>query len=168
MNTGNWQIKMLTLCMTAFTLCLTAACGDAGPEIITPSAPCGDDDYETLTPSLELREFGSIEHLYDGSMSETVWNDAAVARWERLAPERERVENILAKYTDRIWKLPGVYSSRVSALRTENGLATDKYVINISVHEHIDWSTVLPEDRIPDCLEGVPVHFEKGGPIDPD
>ena len=70
MNTGNWQIKMLTLCMTAFTLCLTAACGDAGtdyagPEIITPSAPCGDDDYATLTcRHWNSREFGSIEHLY--------------------------------------------------------------------------------------------------------
>ena len=27
MNTRNWQIKILTLCMAAFALCLTVACG---------------------------------------------------------------------------------------------------------------------------------------------
>ena len=28
MNTRNWQIRILTLCMAAFTLCVAAACGD--------------------------------------------------------------------------------------------------------------------------------------------
>ena len=28
MNTRNWQIKLLTLCMAAITLCLAVACGD--------------------------------------------------------------------------------------------------------------------------------------------
>ena len=46
MNTRNWQIKILTLCMAAIALCLTAACGDSfpreepGAKRIMPLGPC--------------------------------------------------------------------------------------------------------------------------------
>ena len=165
MNTPNWQIKMLTLCMAAFALWPTAACGDAGPERITPSAPCGDADYETLTPSLEFREFVGIGTWNDGSISTRVWNRAVSARWERLRPERHRVQKILDKYTDRILRnldLRGYgYSFHfgVDAIDHETGLPTDKLIIRIQVNEYVEQSTLPPEDRIPECMEGVPVHY---------
>ena len=172
MNTGNWQIKILTLFMVAFALCLTVACGDAGtdyagPERITPSAPCGDADAP-LVPSVEFQQFSGIEHWTDGSINTRVWNRAAQARGNRLGPEMDRVQAVIDKYRDRIRRLPGVNGFGVSELQTENTLPTDKLGIRIIVTEHIDQSTLPPEDRIQDCLEGVPVHFEIGGPFEND
>ena len=52
MNTRNWQIKILTLCMAAIALCLTGACGDSFPgeepvaRRIMPADPCPNDINE--------------------------------------------------------------------------------------------------------------------------
>ena len=63
MNTRNWQIKILTLCMATFALCLTAACGesylDEEPvaKRIMPAGPCPNDINEMPDdPRLSTRE----------------------------------------------------------------------------------------------------------------
>ena len=184
MNTRNWQIKILTFCMAAFALCLTVACGDeyTGPERITPSAPCGDDvpltpsvEYITLEgakvprgyeKSLEAAKNPGLIGIEDAEGRERFINSMrAIARAERLRPERHRVQKILDKYRDRILRnleLRGYgYSFHfgVDAIDHETGLPTDKMIIRIQVNEYVEQSTLPPEDRIPECMEGVPVHY---------
>ena len=166
MNTRNWQIKMLTLCMAAFALFLTAACGDeyTGPQRITPSAPCGDADYETLLPSREFRSF-AVSKFTNEETRRRVQNQAAEDRAERLLLERIRVRAILRQYVDRIRKQyvrhgGYVHGFGLGALSDENGIPTDRMVIEIWVTKYVDQITFLPEDRIPECMEGVPVHFQ--------
>ena len=122
MNTRNWRIKILTLCMAAFTLCLAAACGDAGPERITPSAPCGDD--AALTPSLELTELhegwkrrrGS-KLTIEGLRVLPGYQDAMDAKERRLIPKRSHIwVMVLTKYEGRMHEYPYVHGYAPYAL----------------------------------------------------
>ena len=146
MNTGNWQIKMLTLCMTAFTLCLTAACGDAGteytsPERITPSAPFGD---------------GSARD--DRSTCEANSSENTLARREEVS----------RKYEDMFSRHPYISWVSVMDYIDENGeWATTNNSIVVQVSKKVDQSTLPPEKRIPDCLEGIPVQIIEIGPFTP-
>ena len=83
----------------------------------------------------------------------------AMARAERLRPQTDRIQAILDKYQELIWRQPTVYMSSVDVIRTENGELTDKQVIAIFVTEYIHQGTLPPEDRISECIEGVEVHF---------
>ena len=89
-------------------------------------------------------------------------NMAAISRAERLRPERERIEAIVDKYEDLFRRQPGLNGYGVVSVSDENGQPTDKMVIEILVTKKVDQSTLPPEDRIPDCLEGVPVVFREG------
>ena len=162
MNTRNWQIKILTLCMAAIALCLTAACEStdpeyAGPQRITPSAPCGDD--VPLTQSVEFSRLPENAGITEIGL-------AAMARAERLRPEIERIQAILDKYEDLIRRQPNVLGYNVNSMRKEDGEITDKQIIGIAVEEYVDQSTFPPEDRIPECMEGVEVHFKVVGNLE--
>ena len=53
-----------------------------------------------------------------------------------------------------------IHGFGVRSVENESGELTDKQVILISVSEYMDQSKFPPEDRIPECMEGVEVHFE--------
>ena len=87
-----------------------------------------------------------------------------MARAERLRPEEERIRVILDKYKDRIWRQNIIYGGSVHgwgvvSIRNEKDEITDKQVIEIDVTEYVDQRTLPPEDRIPECVEGIEVHF---------
>ena len=163
MNTQNWQIKLLTLCMAAFALCLTAACerNYTLEEVwITPSAPCGDD--VPLVPSVEFVQL--LERL--GAPATTRYRntipglaDAVAARKGRLAPEKERIWTIVQKYQDRLDKHTYIYAYGPEPLIDENGWLTDKIVVVIDVIEMVDQNMLPPEDRISECMDGIPVYY---------
>ena len=185
-HTTNWQLKALTLLAAVAALSLATACNNnAGAERviidrITPSAPCGDD-----TPLTVSAEFDGIEgaigkemilpsmdkdQIYEAKKRDeqrrmSAWRKAVDARAERLRPEEERVREIVSKYRDRIEKQyvtstgGHVHGYGVTTLNDEKGEPTDKFVLEIDATEYIDQSTLPPEDRIPDCMEGVEVHY---------
>ena len=160
MKTINWQTKALTLFIAVVVaLWLATACDDAGTDEnainyeyfdnyeydgsnagvkrITPSAPCGHEDR-----SMQSKE------------NRMTWD-----RREAAEIERYRIRKILEKYDDLIWRQPTVHGWSIGELRyLDNGLR-EKVFIEIEVKEYVDQSTLPSEDRIPECLEGVEVHF---------
>ena len=183
MKTTNWQTKALMLFIAAAALWLTAAaaCANAVTEYaigdrITPSAPCGPDI--PLTPSIEYitlegakvpsgneryleaaKNPGLIGIEDPAGRASFIQSIRATARAERLRPETERIKAIIDRHKDLIWKQSTAYGYSVYNVKNEDGELTDKQVIGIYVARQFDQSTIPPEDRIPECLEGVEVHF---------
>ena len=164
----NWQTKALALFIALTALWLATACTeDPVPKVITPSVPCGDDDGP-LVPSMEFQHFSGRDDVYDGRISTQEWNQAVSARAERMRSEEDRTQATLDRNLDLIrrhrfhhpdgngW----VRGWGVRHIRTETGLLTDRLAILILVAEYVDQSRFPPEERIPECMEGFPVHFE--------
>ena len=63
------------------------------------------------------------------------------------------------KYDDLFWRQPNVHAVGIGDITDENGEYTDIWGFRIHVTEKVDQNTLPPEDRIPDCLEGVPVQI---------
>ena len=79
--------------------------------------------------------------------------------WRRWRAETERATAIRPKYEDLFWRQPNVHGVGVGVIEDENGEDTGQVGFVISVTEKVDQSTLPPEDRIPDCLEGIAVQF---------
>ena len=76
---------------------------------------------------------------------------------------REQVKALVDKHLDWFFGLPGVFSAGPANLFNEDGSRTDFIGIYLSVEgEMIDWNAVPPKDRVPGCLDGIPVQFEWG------
>ena len=71
----------------------------------------------------------------------------------------EYIHEVRLKYDPLFWRQPNVFGVGEGFLRDENGDRTETVGINIRVTKKVDQSTLPPEDRIPDCLEGVPVQI---------
>ena len=192
-HTTNWYIQLLTLTFAAACLWLATACGNNGARYaigdrITPSAPCGPN--VPLTPSIEYitLEGAKVPSGYEKSLEAAknpgligipdaegremfIESMRALVRSERLKPELERIRAILEKYHDRIQMHEvnqggHVEQWYVESIRTDSGKLTDKMVIRIEVTEHVDQSKFPSEHRIPECMDGVPVHFVVVGELE--
>ena len=67
--------------------------------------------------------------------------------------------SIRYKYEDLFWRQPNVHSVGIGDITDENGEYTGIWGFRIHVIEKVDQNTLPPEDRIPHCLEGVPVQI---------
>ena len=83
----------------------------------------------------------------------------------------EHARAILPKYEDMFWRQPNVYVTSIGFHVDEDGYDLEvpdgeggcKRVVGfiIRVTERVNQSTLLPEDRIPSMLEGVPVQIRE-------
>ncbi len=171
MKTTNWQTKALTLFIAAAALWLSTACTkeyplaypDGGLRIIS-SEPC--EDSAPLVPSMEFVELAeretppTMKYPTGDQLKELPgYADALDARRKRLDPRIERVRKALDEYQD---KLRENENYRYSELYIEDGLSdvgTDSLTVRIYLDRWVDPRTVPPEDRIPGCIGGVPVHI---------
>ena len=88
--------------------------------------------------------------------------EVAMTATPEITPER--IHEVRLKYDDLFWRQPNVHGVGEGLLRNQNGDLTETWGIIISVTKKVDQSTLPAEDRIPDCLEGVPVQvIEEGG-----
>ena len=71
----------------------------------------------------------------------------------------ERILEVIRKHEDLFLRQPNVHGWGPSTLRDENGERTGPEGIVIEVTQKVDQDTLPVEDRIPDCLEGVPVQI---------
>ena len=78
---------------------------------------------------------------------------------EKYIEPTERARAIRHKYEDLFWRQPNVHGVGIGAIEDENGEETEQTGFRIYVTEKVDQNTLSPEDRIPDCLEGVPVQI---------
>lgn len=81
---------------------------------------------------------------------------------EKYIEPSERARAIRHKYEDLFWRQPSVHGVGIGILEDESGEGTEQVGFRIYVTEKVDQDTLPPEDRIPDCLEGVPVQFIEG------
>ena len=176
MKTHNWQTKALTLFIAAAAaLCLATACEDELPidylysydgiRIIS-SEPC-----EIEVPLVPSQEFVKLAERWmqpgDDISSEALiklsrYSASASAREYRLSPEFKRIRDVLRTYDDQFYRFPFFSFAGIEALRTWDGTPTDKLVVEVYLDHLVDLRTVRQEDRIPDCIAGVPVHIVVG------
>ena len=83
----------------------------------------------------------------------------------------ERRHEVRLKYDALFWRQPNVYAVSEGYLRTGGGGWLETKGINVQVTEKVDQSTLPLADRIPVCLEGIPVKIteepDSGGLIPP-
>ena len=77
----------------------------------------------------------------------------------------ERILEVRNKYRELFRRQPNYRGNGPSDLRDENGERTEVRGLIIKVTKKVDQSTLLVEDRIPDCLEGVPTQIIEVGPV---
>ena len=68
------------------------------------------------------------------------------------------------KYKPLFMRQPDVHQTGVGRFTDENDEYTGEWGIVVTVTKKVDQSTLPPEDRIPDCLEGIPVQIEEREP----
>ena len=76
----------------------------------------------------------------------------------------ERILEVRDKYRALFKRQPNYNGNGPGHLEDENGERTETRGITIYVSKKVDQNTVPVEDRIPDCLEGVPVQIIEEGP----
>ena len=81
----------------------------------------------------------------------------------------ERRHEVRLKYDALFWRQPNVYAVSEGFLRTGGGGWLETKGINVQVTVKVDQSTLPLADRIPVCLEGIPVKLteepDRGGLI---
>ena len=114
-------------------------------------AACGDAAFKD--PSTLCETNSSAE---EGTVTTTP---------ENPDDRRARIHEVRLKYDPLFWRQPNVVSVSEGLLEDENRDATKTTGIVVGVSEKTDQSTLPAEDRIPDCLEGVPVQIIIEGPV---
>ena len=69
----------------------------------------------------------------------------------------ERIHEVRLKYDRLFWRQPNVFMVSEGFLADGRGGWTEDSGINVKVTRKVDQRALPPEDRIPDCLEGIPV-----------
>lgn len=165
MQPHNRYMNIIAIAIAAACLSLATACGEDGPEfahgdIITPSAPCGPE--VPLEPAVEFMPFKGVD---DEAIDTQEWNQAVDKRAARMRPQYERARQILDRYEEVIKKKSVIeeggyiHGWAVGFQDTEEGLISDKIIIKIWARKYVDQSIYPPEDRIPECMDGIPVHY---------
>ncbi len=168
MKTTNWQTKALTLFIAAAALWLATACTTYYPinypvngiRVIS-SEPCEID--VPLVPSQEYvklaEQLKQLGDQVDYMESREIKINARDAWYARLKPEFNRILEVVRTYADLLRKYPNFELTIVEEMRTWDGAWTDKLVVVVYVSHLFDPRTIPPEERIPSCIAGVPVHF---------
>ncbi|MCY3542782.1 MAG: hypothetical protein OXH22_01870 [Chloroflexi bacterium] len=76
----------------------------------------------------------------------------------------ERIREVRDKYRELFRRQPNYRGNSITYLRDENGEWTEVRGIIVRVNEKVDQSALPVEDRIPDCLEGVPIQIIRSSP----
>ncbi len=74
----------------------------------------------------------------------------------------QRIDDVRDKYRGLIHRQPGLMGIGSGILLDSNGDATGPLGIIIWTRKLIDQNSLPPEDRIPGCLDGIPVQFAEG------
>ena len=115
-----------------------------------PKVPESNCDYSKCGVNLEKGE-------------EDMTSPNAIKQEEQTGTRTSTAEmlKVRDKYEPLFNRQPNVYSTGVGYFTDENGEFIDTWGIVVSVTKKVDQSMLPPEDRIPDCLEGIPVQIEE-------
>ena len=91
--------------------------------------------------------------------------DETIDKEETMTDELpvEYIHEVRLKYDPLFWRQPNVFGVAEGFFQEEgrDGKHTDTWGIKVKVTKKVEQSTLPPEDRIPDCLEGVPVQLRE-------
>ena len=174
MKTRNWQTKALTLFIAALALWLATACTKEYPITypsdglrITLSESC--ENEKPFKPSREFVQLANqqdpIQTSYptDAFLITLPGYEEAMDAWdERIGPEKKRIDEVLDTYRDRLEMYPYYRGSFPNLQFFWDGILTDRFVVEVHLDHLVNPRTVPPEDRIPGCIAGVPVHIVVG------
>ena len=167
MHTRRSPLSLLTIICFIAVFGLAACTGNGVKEVPTTEAAPTTPTLSTSTPTPEESDHSqelSAEKCTTGSSELTsrlntseeeyqdhVHNNAGLADWMRR------------KYNDLLWRQPNVQDVSSGFLRDGKGGWIETKGIIVYVSKKVDQGTLPPEDRIPDCLEGIPVQIVEAG-----
>ena len=79
--------------------------------------------------------------------------------WRRWKAQGERARAIRPKYEAMFWRQPNVWSVGLGFGEDEDGELIKEVGFSISVTELVLQASLPAEDRLPECLEGIPVYI---------
>ena len=79
--------------------------------------------------------------------------------WRRWKAQTERARAIRPKYEAMFWRQPNVWSVGLGFGEDEDGELIKEVGFSISVTELVPQASLPAEDRLPECLEGIPVYI---------
>ena len=74
----------------------------------------------------------------------------------------EYMHQVRLKYDPLFWRQPNVFAVGEGIFQDEEGNLIQKSGIIVTVTKKVDQNTLPHGNRIPDCLEGVPVQIQEG------
>ncbi len=178
MKTHNWQTKALTLFIAAaIALWLITACVKEYPIEypfeglrITSSDSC--DNEESLKPSREFIQLAEQQDPLQMSYPTDAhlrslpgYDEARDSRWKRIGPELERINSVLDMHRKQLERNPYYGGSFPVSQYLWDNIPTDRWIIEVHLDHLVDPRTVPPEDRIPGCIAGIPVHIIVGNTV---
>ena len=154
MITNQTPSRLLSLIILCAALWLVAACGSDCQNNVTAPEQIQDTSVE------------SISQTRPPTKEETMRRQEMLAAMDRAKPMVDRARAIRHKYDALFWRQPNVHGVGIGRIRDENGQRTGAWGFIIHVTEKVDQSTLPPEDRIPDMLEGVVVEIREEPPLE--
>ena len=99
-------------------------------------------------------------------LGRTTKNDTCMKEGNMIAPSPtptgDRIHEVRLKYDSLFWRQPNVWGVGEGYFKDGNGGWIETLGIVVDVTKKVDQNTPPPEDRIPDCLGGVPVQGMEG------
>ena len=80
--------------------------------------------------------------------------------WRRWKAVTERAKAIRPKCEAMFWRQPNVRSVGIGFGEDEDGESVKEVGFVLGVTDLVPQESLSAEDRLPECLEGIPVHFE--------
>ena len=73
----------------------------------------------------------------------------------------ERIHEVRVQNDGLFWRQPNVFRVGEGHFRDENGNWLDTIGIVVGVTKKVDQNTLPAKDRIPDCIDGIPVNVQE-------
>ena len=142
-----FPLCLLTLATTALLL---AACSQ-GESLgkWEEDTLCTPEPFEFTEEELSWPEPTGLEYRSEESRK----------NWRKWKAVGERAEAIRAKYEGMFWRQPNVWSVWTGFGEDEHGEIVYEVGFIIRVTELVPQESLPEEDRLPECLEGIPVHI---------
>ena len=131
MQTHNRYMNIIAIVIAAVCLSLATACGGGATK--DDISACGDNTEEVEETNMTTRIANTPEHVHE----------------------------VRLKYDDLFWRQPNVFAVSEGLLMDEKDELAQTVGIIIRVTEKVQQGSLPVEDRLPNCLEGVPVQIRE-------
>ncbi len=140
-----------TTLATVTSVATKAPTGVKAPTTAAPAAATPTRVPEVATEADKLKDY--CDNAWSKEMNDPRRASTNKEYRDRVLEVRLRNRDMLIK------RYPSVISVGESFLRDEDGKRTDTVGITLTIQELVDQSTLPETDRLPTCIEGIPVQI---------